>query len=58
MVSGERSKLVERMAIAMREAYAEMTGELPLVPFAKSRAREEWLACAEAGLKIAEKEYR
>lgn len=41
---------IERVAKAMRQKYAEMTGEVGLVDFEVSRARDEWLACARTAL--------
>ena len=41
---------LERVAIAMRHRYAEMTNDLPLVPFEKSQARAAWLECARVAI--------
>ena len=41
---------LERVAIAMRHRYAEMTNDLPLVPFEKSQARTAWLECARVAI--------
>lgn len=43
---------IEDVAKAMREKYAEMTGETPLVDFRHSRARDEWLACAHVACNL------
>ena len=45
------NEMVDKLAMAMREAYAKETGETPLVEFAKSRARKEWRVCARAALR-------
>ena len=41
---------LERVAIAMRHRYAEMTNDLPLVPFEQSQARAAWLECARVAI--------
>jgi hypothetical protein len=43
---------IERVAIAMRHRYAEMTNDLPLVPFEKSKAKDEWLECARVAIEL------
>jgi hypothetical protein len=43
---------IERVAIAMRHRYAEMTNDLPLVPFEKSKAKDEWLECARVAIEM------
>jgi hypothetical protein len=42
--------IVERVAVAMRIAYARLNHDEPPVPFDKSRARDEWLCCARAAI--------
>lgn len=48
----DREKLVERVAIACREAYAKYNGddELGLVPWEQSETQEAWRIVASAAL--------